>query len=202
VAALSAALGSPYSVSAAAWLPADAAARIPLPAPLHGPVALVRIEEFASSVAYRMRKLRDELGGGGEILDDAPSRSVWRAIRDREPLAPTTDEAVWRVSVRPSAGVQVLRSVGNACGARGYLDWGGGLVWLAGPATASAHEAVETAAHGAGGSWMLVQGPETLRVAVDVIPPEPEPLARITRRVKAAFDPHGILNPGRLYAGL
>lgn len=202
VASLSAALGSPYSVSAAAWLPADAADRIPLLAAVHGPVALVRIEEFASSVAYRIQKLRDELGGRGEILDDAASRSVWRAIRDREPLVAMTDEAVWRVSVRPSRGAQVLRSVADACGARGYLDWGGGLVWIAAPAAASAHAAVQMAALDAGGSWMLVQGPETLRVAVDVIPPESEPLARITRRVKAAFDPHGILNPGRLYAGL
>jgi len=41
-----------------------------------------------------------------------------------------------------------------------------------------------------------------LRVAVDVLPPEPEALARITRRVKAALDPQAILNPGRMYAGL
>ncbi len=202
VASLSAALGSPYSVSAAAWLPADAAERIPLLAAVHGPVALVRIEEFAPSVAYRTQKLRDELGGRGEILDDAASRTVWRAIRDREPLVVMTDEAVWRVSVRPSKGAQVLGSVADACGARGYLDWGGGLVWIAAPAAASAHAAVQMAALDAGGSWMLVQGSEALRVAVDVIPPESEPLARITRRVKAAFDPHGILNPGRLYAGL
>jgi glycolate oxidase FAD binding subunit len=202
VAALSAALGSPYSVSAAAWLPADAAARIPLLATFHGPVALVRIEDFVASVAYRTHKLHDDLGGRGEILDDPGSRSIWRAIRDKEPLVAATDGAVWRVSVRPSAGPQVLHSVADACGARGYLDWGGGLVWLTGPASSSAHAAVQSAAHDAGGSWMLVQGPETLRVAVDVIPPESTPLARITRRVKAAFDPHGILNPGRLYAGL
>ena len=201
-AALSTALGSPFSVSAATWLSADAAARIPLLAALNSAVTLIRIEEVASSVAYRTQKLRTQLGGRGEILDDAASRGVWRAIRDREPLLAATDEAVWRVSVRPSAGAQVLRSVANTCGARGYLDWGGGLVWLAGPGTTAAHEAVQTAAHNASGNWMLVQGPETLRAAVDVIPPEPERLARITRRVKAAFDPHGILNPGRLYAGL
>jgi glycolate oxidase FAD binding subunit len=35
-----------------------------------------------------------------------------------------------------------------------------------------------------------------------VVPPEPATLARITRRVKAALDPHSILNPGRMYAGL
>ena len=44
--------------------------------------------------------------------------------------------------------------------------------------------------------------PEGLRATVDVIPPEVPALARITRGVKAAFDPKGILNPGRLYAGL
>ena len=35
---------------------------------------------------------------------------------------------------------------------------------------------------------MLTQGPDALRVVIDVIPPEPEPMARITRRVKAARD--------------
>jgi glycolate oxidase FAD binding subunit len=203
VAALSAALGSPYSVSAAAWLPAEAAARIPALAGFGDSVALVRIEDFAASVAYRTRRLRDELAPEwGEILDDTASRAVWRAIRDREPLAAMSDEAVWRVSVRPSAGSSVLQAAAKSCGARGYLDWGGGLVWLAGPPSAAAHAAVQAAAQDAGGAWMLMRGPDTLRVAVDVIPPEPEPLARITRRVKAALDPYGILNPGRLYAGL
>ena len=60
-AALSAALGSPYSVSAAAWLPADAAARIPALAGFGQPVALARIEEFAASVVYRTDKLRADL---------------------------------------------------------------------------------------------------------------------------------------------
>ena len=40
------------------------------------------------------------------------------------------------------------------------------------------------------------------RAAVPVIPQEPAALARITASVKAAFDPRGILNPGRLYAGV
>ena len=53
VAALSAALGSPYSVSAAAWLPAEAAGRIPALAGFGRSVALARIEDFASSVTYR-----------------------------------------------------------------------------------------------------------------------------------------------------
>lgn len=200
VAALSAGLGSPYSVSAAAWLP-DAAALPELGR--SGSAALLRIEDFAASVAYRTDRLRTNLAsfGAADLLDDAISRSVWRAIRDARPLQAQPAEAVWRVSVRPSAGAGALRAAIDA-GAHGYLDWGGGLVWLAGPADSATHEAVAAIARDARGTWMLLRAPEALRAAVPVVPPEAEPLARITRRVKMAFDPRGILNPGRLYAGL
>jgi glycolate oxidase FAD binding subunit len=203
VAALSAALGSPFGVSAAAWLPPDASARIPALAAVGCSLALARIEDFAASVIYRTARLREVLDiAGSEILDDATSRAVWRAIRDLQPLATGSRDAIWRVSVRPSAGPAVLGAVIDAFGANGFLDWGGGLVWIAGPSTASAHSSVEAAARAAGGTWTLMRAAEPLRAAVDVLPPEPEPLARITRRVKAALDPHAILNPGRMYAGL
>jgi glycolate oxidase FAD binding subunit len=123
-------------------------------------------------------------------------------VRDLVPLPLAADDAVWRVSVRPSAGPTVLQALTDAFGARGFLDWGGGLVWIAGPATSAAHAAVEATASAAGGVWMLMRAPEPLRAAVQVLPPEPKPLDRITRRVKAALDPHAILNPGRMYAGL
>ena len=87
-------------------------------------------------------------------------------------------------------------------GVTGYLDWGGGLVWLAGPPDTATHAAVEAAANAAGGNWTLLRAPDTLRGAVRVVPDEAAPLARITRQVKAAMDPAGILNPGRIYAGL
>ncbi len=198
VAALSAALGSPYGVSGAAFLPAEAAACVGL----SGSATLARIEDFAPSVAYRTERLRGDLAafGAGAILDDAASRPLWRAIRDAVPLA-AGDDAVWRVSVRPSAGPEVARALRQAFDARLFLDWGGGLVWVAGPAEPAAHAAVEAAARAAGGVWMLLRG-ASLRAGVAVIPPEPAPLARIARRVKDAFDPHGILNPGRMYAGV
>lgn len=203
VAALSAALGSPFGVSAACWLPTEAAALVPELAGFGSSIALARIEDVARSVVYRTGRLRDAMASvDAAILDDAASRGVWRAISERVPLPVMDGEALWRVSVRPSAGPNVLQALVRACDARGYLDWGGGLVWIAAPATAAAHTAVEAAARAAGGVWMLMQAPESLRVAVDVVPAEAEPLARITRRVKAAFDPHSILNPGRMYAGL
>ena len=199
VAALSAALGSPFGVSGAAFLPASAAARVPELAN-HGAATLIRIEDFAPSVAYRLDRLAIDLAeyGPAHRLDHDQSRAAWRAVRDAVPLETVDDDAIWRVSVRPSAGPAVLAAL-SASGARGFLDWGGGLVWLAGPA--KLHRQVEDAARTARGTWTLLRGPETMRAAVDVVPPEPAPLAAITRRVKDVMDPHGILNPGRLFAG-
>jgi glycolate oxidase FAD binding subunit len=202
VAALAAALGSPYGVSGAAFLPAAAAARVPSLAWLGGAVALARIEDFATSVTYRTDRLRGDLAGFGraEILDDAATRAAWAAVRDAVPLH-GEGEAVWRVSVRPSAGPAVAAAVQQAFAGRWFLDWGGGLAWIAGPATAEAHGAVMAAAQAEGGTWTLLRAPEGLRAAVAVIPEEPPALARIGAAVKAAFDPKGILNPGRMRAG-
>ncbi len=196
VGVLSAALGSPYGVSGAAWLPAESAAL--LPEYNNGrSLTLIRIEDFVASVSYRTEKLRGELGfPTAEILSDP---ALWRAVRDVRVLPVMDGDGIWRVSVRPSSGPGVLRALE---GMAGYLDWGGGLVWLAGPANEMTHRAVEKAARAAGGIWTLMRAPDSLRSAVDVVPPEDAPLAAITRRVKGAMDPRGILNPGRIYAGL
>ena len=200
VAALSMALGSPFGVSAAAWLPADAAERVPELAG-RGAVALVRIEDFAKSVEYRLRRLAEGLSPFGTpvTLDDEASRAAWRAVRDAVPLRAEPGDAVWRVSVRPSGGPATLAALESA-GARGFLDWGGGLVWIAGPP--ALHERVSAAALAGRGTWTVLRAPEPMRAAVQVVPPEAPALARITRRVKTAMDPAGILNPSRLYAGV
>jgi glycolate oxidase FAD binding subunit len=203
VAALSSALGSPYGVSAAAWLPGDAAALVPALAGTARSATLIRIEDFAASVAYRLDRLFTSLSGANaDLLDAAASRAVWQAVAGVVPLPASGDDAIWRVSVRPSAGPGVLHMVTEATGSRGFLDWGGGLVWLAGPAQEATHAAVEAAALHADGTWTLMRAPDSLRSAVRVVPGEAAPLARITERVKVAFDPRGILNPGRIYAGL
>ncbi len=201
VAALSAGLGSPYAVSGAAWLPAEAAARVEgLPA---GPLAILRIEDVAHSTEYRLGRLVEEMArfAAPVRLEHEASLAAWAAIRDARPLRADAGDAVWRVSVRPSRGPGVLDAAA-AAGVRGFLDWGGGLAWLAGPASEAAHGAVTRAALAGGGTWTVLRAPDGLRAAIAVVPPEAAALAAITRRVKAAMDPGGVLNPGRMVAGL
>ena len=53
-----------------------------------------------------------------------------------------------------------------------------------------------------GGHATLVRAPDHVRLAVEVFEPQPPPVMDLTRRLKANFDPEGILNPGRMYAGV
>lgn len=183
---LSAGLGAPYGVSGAAVV---------------GNRALLRLEDFAESVAYRMAKLRDELAsfGASEIIEGDASRALWRDVAEATPLGAAAEDAVWRVSVKPTQGPRVAAALRAAFDARVMLDWGGGLVWVAGPATEAAHRAVMQAA--GDGAFVLFRAPDALRAAVPVIKADPPALASIARRVKDALDPKGLFNPGRMQAG-
>lgn len=195
VAALSAGLGSPYGVSGAALLPEGYP-----PLGLDGAVALLRLEDFAEFLAHRSAGLRAALAGHGEtgLLEGEASLALWRAVRDAAALGALPGEAIWRLSLRPSAAPAAARALREAFGARLLLDWGGGLVWVAGPASDAAHRAVMAAARASRGTFTLFRAPDALRAAVPVLPEEPPPLAAIGARVKAAMDPSGILNPGRM----
>ncbi|MBU8542421.1 MULTISPECIES: FAD-binding protein [Roseomonadaceae] len=191
VRALSAGLTSPFGVTGAA-LRLDAA----------GPVALLRLEDFPDFVAYRAGRLRDDLAAFGDVTVIEDSAAIWRDVRDAVPLGAMPEDAIWRISIRPSAAPAVAAALQAAFGARLLLDWGGGLVWIAGPATEAAHAAVMAAAAAARGSFTLFRAPAPMRAAVPVLPEEAPALAAIGARVKAALDPFGLFNPGRMRSSL
>ncbi len=71
------------------------------------------------------------------------------------------------------------------------------------PASDDAGAALVRAALPAGGGHAtLIRAPAALRAAVPVFQPQPAPLAALTARVKASFDPNRVLNPGRMYPGI
>jgi glycolate oxidase FAD binding subunit len=209
VKAMCAAIGSANEVAGAAHLPAGAAERLPLPqlAGLGQALTALRLEGFGPSVAYRTEKLTELMRGAGpvETLDAAATQALWAAIRDAAPFA-GRDTPLWRVSVAPIAGPTIAAALAGAP-TRHFYDWSGGLVWIEVAEEGASHDAFAGAIRAAirsagGGHATLVRGSAALRSAVPPFEPQPEALAALSRRLKANFDPKGILNPGRMAAGV
>ena len=84
-----------------------------------------------------------------------------------------------------------------------FYDWAGGLVWVAMPFADEPDAAAIRGAVGAvGGHATLIRAPAAVRATVDVFAPEAPASRALAKRVKESFDPKGILNPGRMWAGV
>jgi glycolate oxidase FAD binding subunit len=203
---MTAALGSPYEVSGAAYLPAGAAEPLS-PVDHNGTIAL-RLEGSAPSVEFRRDSLarEHEAAGSLEMLAGSEAVAFWCAIGNAAPLSGLADRAVWRISVAPARGAELGQAISRSLDAVWFLDWGGGLLWAAVAETGDAGaDVIRAAIRGPDGRntghATLVKGSQALRGAVAVFEPQPAPLAALSRRVKDAFDPAHILNPGRMVEG-
>ena len=123
-----------------------------------------------------------ELGG-----EETPA-PLWDQVRNLS-LGPLAAPRLWRLSVPQGAAIDGL-------GGRWLWDWGGAQRWLA---TDEEAERVRAAAAAAGGHATLFRG---ARPDEAVFTPLARPLMDLHRRLKAVFDPAGVLNPGRMYEGL
>jgi glycolate oxidase FAD binding subunit len=207
IAALAKALNSPHEVSAAAHLPAATASRsrIGEVSGAGGGVTVIRLEGPRPSVDYRAGALEAVLGPLARVEYTA-SVALWAEIGSVQPLLARSDSIVWRICPTPSAAPSVLRRVQGAIpSADGFYDWGGGLLWLSLDPAASADcgaATVRGAVRQAGGHATLIRAPDPARETVPIFDPPPPALDALTRRVKAGFDPRGILNPGRMHKGV
>lgn len=172
IAALSAALTSPFEVSGAAHLP--------------GQATYLRLEGFAPSVAYRAGCLQSLLSRFGAV--DTDPHDPWPAIRDVAPFHGQAGD-VWRLSVKPGdAPALVARA-----GARAALyDWGGGLVWL----LTDEGRDLRAALGPFTGHATLMRASAATRARIAPFHPEPAPLAALTHGLRARFDPRALFNPG------
>ncbi len=214
--AMAAALGSSNEVSAAAHLPAPAAAHSGVAYVSGGAQAVtaIRVEGPGPSVEHRCRALREllgKLGGGAETeeLHSENSAALWREIRDAGVLLDGEQSdggQVWRLSVPPLEGAGVVEAILAETEAQVFYDWGGGLVWLGlkaqGDASAEAVRGAVSAVSGSGGHATLIRADDEVRSRIPVFEPQPGVLKDLSARVKNGFDPNGALNPGRLYEGV
>jgi glycolate oxidase FAD binding subunit len=140
------------------------------------------------------------------MLPAEVSRGLWRAIRDVKAFAangPAGDRIIWRISTAPSRGAEVGNALAERAQAELHYDWAGGLIWAALPPSDDAGAVVvRTIVAAAGGHATLIRAPAAMRAKVDVFTPEPAPLAALSKRVRESFDPRGVLNAGRMWAGV
>ncbi|HEY0801915.1 MAG TPA: glycolate oxidase subunit GlcE [Steroidobacteraceae bacterium] len=133
---------------------------------------------------------------GGERVAAARAIDWWGSVRDQSDEFFALDEArlargesLWRLSVPAIAAA--LQLPGEQ-----FIEWNGAQRWW----RTQAHPAtVRAAAAAAGGHATLIRGADKSH---GVFAPLSDVLMRVHHRLKQAFDPARIFNPGRLYVGL
>jgi glycolate oxidase FAD binding subunit len=153
---------------------------LPLSGACHdGRLLHLRLSGGEAGVAAAAR----EIGGEDEAL------GFWDGLRHQTHPFFQTERPLWRLSLPQAAALPPMP--GDM-----LWDWGGSQRWLVSEAEPAAIRAAATAAKG---HATLFRG-----TAADgeVFAPLAPPVMALHRRLKAAFDPAGVFNPGRMYAGL
>jgi glycolate oxidase FAD binding subunit len=207
---LCAAMGTPFEVSGTAHLTAGLTSRLELGSLAReaSTITAIRVENFTSSVSYRIDRLREALKiyGTPLVLPQETSLPFWSELRRLSVLTPMKGDAssnLWRISTSPRLASKVIDSVRRNMKAEAYYDASGGVIWLEVGASADAGAAdIRRILSTHGGHATLIRAEPDVRASVEVFQPMSTPVERITAGLKTAFDPERILNPGRMYAGV
>lgn len=165
-------------------------------------VTALRLEGFSDSVRSRMERLKSLFSSTADLdtIEAEQSTALWKDVRDVKPFA-GKKSIVWRVSMKPSEAHKFVMAIRMKAAVDAYYDWQGGLVWLSLPENDPQDQVIRTelAQHG-GGHAMLVRADSQFRLLVPVFEPLAAPVEQLSQRIKTAFDPAGVFNPGRMAA--
>lgn len=139
----------------------------------------LRVEGARSAVHSTMNQWQGTVLGNGNDL--------WTQLREQQLAYFSDDAPLWRFSVNSNAPHFLTE-------AEWLIDWGGSQRWLRGDFSV---QELEAFAANAGGQVSLSRGGDRLQ---DVFHTQPTALRQLHQRLKHAFDPQGIFNPGRLYS--
>jgi len=160
--------------------------------------ALIRIEGAREALREKRAALRSMLHGE-DLIDGEDGDVLFAQVGAGAAFAGRPAD-IWRIAVPPSESVATAQAL---AGTQWYADWAGGLFWV--ELSESDHVAATRLRHiaaRANGSATLLRASAATRAVIPVFPPEPQARATLTRAVKAAFDPLGLFNPGRMFEGV
>ena len=144
----------------------------------HDQVLTLRLSGAETAVQAAQAKL------GGQAL--AAGEEFWRGIREQSANFFRGNAPLWRLSLPSTAALDLP--------GKQLIEWGGALRWVFSEAEAGVIRAAAEQVHGQGTMFRGTTKPQS------VFHPLPKPLMAVHRRMKRAFDPHGIFNLGRLYS--
>jgi glycolate oxidase FAD binding subunit len=144
-------------------------------------VLMLRLSGAQAAVDAAVKSL------GGEVVFDC--EPFWEGLREQRHPFFAGEGALWRLSVPSTASAIILKG-------RQLVEWGGAQRWLRADADEATAQAIRRTVAAAGGHATLFRGGDK---GVGVFHPMAPALAKINERMKAAFDPSHIFNPGRMY---
>jgi glycolate oxidase FAD binding subunit len=159
-------------------------------------IAIIRMEGAMTALSEKLAILRQIFTGfDAATLNDGVTASVFREIGSGGLFIQRATD-IWRVCVPSAAAHEAVERSGAEFW---YADWGGGLLWLGLDGDERTATRLRAITAKLGGHATLKRASAAAREAVSVFEPETPTRAGITRSVKAAFDPHRLLNPDRMF---
>ena len=140
----------------------------------------VRLSGTAAGVAQAVERL------GGDVVENGRR---WQSLREHELEHFDSDAPLWRLSAPPATPPLALPG-------ETLVDWGGALRWLKSECQG---DEIRAAVGRVGGHATLFRNGDHRG---EVYHPLDAPLLKLHQRLKAGFDPKGILNRGRMYCDL
>jgi glycolate oxidase FAD binding subunit len=147
----------------------------------HDGVLTLRLSGARAAVDAAVKSL------GGEVMPE--DAAFWDGLREQRHPFFAGEGALWRLSVPSATGAIILKG-------QQLIEWGGAQRWLRADSDATTAQNIRSTATAAGGHATLFRGGDK---SVGVFQPLAPGIARIHDRMKAAFDPSHIFNPGRMY---
>ena len=162
--------GQPLPISASCWCDG---------------VMTVRLAGAQAAVDAAVRQF------GGAAL--AGAGAFWAGLREQQhpffTFPADSADCLWRLSVPSTASAIVLKG-------EQLIEWGGAQRWLKAGSDESTARNIRSAVTAVGGHATLFRASDK---RVGVFQPLAPAIAKIHQRLKAAFDPSHIFNPGRMY---
>jgi glycolate oxidase FAD binding subunit len=157
----------------------------------------------SQEIGYQGERILDLVGSDAEILDGDSARRGYELLRDIDfysaPLAA-------QIAVPPAFLARALESCGNDIEFRAHAGSGVAQVIAAGEQSAEAAARTvarwREVARGARGNLRLLAAAPAIRDSLEFFDTPNDGALALMRRLKAAFDPVGIFNPGCFVGGI